>query len=134
MIMDLAFPLPRRAYPMIFITVFAFVAGILNLFWAKFRTTVIDRNLQMISFTVRRVFGTKHCTYRFGEIAKSFGGLRVNTDYRSSPNPGSSREYKVYGIKLPLANGEDPDLTEYSNLQLRSCERVVAEANKYING
>lgn len=124
------FPPPTRSYMVIFAVFLLLGLAIWMLVTIKLRTTIIDRNLQIVSVMITRIWGSKYEQYRFSELSASHGGIRVNTDYRIRRRS----EYKVYGIQLQLASGESIDLTEYSAVQLMGCESAVEKASKLIAG
>jgi hypothetical protein len=133
LIVKLPFPPPSKSLPLVLVDLYGFGYGIVCLFMAKYRVTTIDRNIGTIALSIRGLLGFKYLTFRFSEVAKSFGGLRVNTDYRVRQYTRGVREYKVYGVQLPLASGDDLDLTGYAWFQRNGCNMAVERANKYIN-
>lgn len=130
LVVTLPFPPPTRSYMVIFAVFLFLVLALWMLVTIKLRTTIIDRNLQIVSVMITRIWGSKYTQYRFSELSVSHGGIRVNTDYRRRKRT----EYKVYGIQLQLASGDSIDLTEYSAIQLPGCESAVEKASKLIAG
>jgi hypothetical protein len=129
LIIQLPFPPPARSFPLIGAVIVSFCCGAGLLVTGRFRITTIDRSVQTISVSIRGLFGSEYRTYKFSDLAKSFGGLRVNTDYRTR----KWSEYKVYGIQLPLVSGDEVDLTDYAWFQLNGCKSAVERAGQYIN-
>ena len=134
MIVKLPFPPPPKSYLPIAFIIYIFCWGIWQVATAKVITTKFDRVVQTISVATGGLFRSAYKSYNFAEVAKSFGGLRVNTDYRIRNRGGGRREYKVYAIQLPLATGDDVDLCEYAWFHLNACRLAVERANQYING
>jgi len=134
MIVKLPFPPPAKYYGLIAIVLYFFCLSIWLVATAKVITTKVDRSVQTISVATRSLFTSSFKSYNFSEVAKSFGGLRVNTDYRQKRSGRNRTEYKVYAIQLPLATGDDLDLSGYAWFHLNGCKLAVERANQYING
>ncbi len=133
LVIELPFPPPTKTYALIVVVVCAFCYGIWLLVAAKIRTTLIDKNLKTVAVSTLGVFGSRYRLYRFEELAKAFGPLRVNTDYRRR-NGARSHEYKVYGVQLALASGDTIDLTGYAWFYFKGYTETVEQANKLILG
>jgi len=118
-----------KYYTLIIWLVFGFGVTVWAFVKAKVRTTTIDRNVGIVAVHSLGILGSRYKTYRFAEVAKSFGGLRINTDFRRRTwLTNSPLEYKVYGIQLPLASGDEVDLSGYASFQLNGCKVAVEKA------